>query len=164
MPSITSAIMRGMLEAIYTNGGNARQTVSRRPMIQFTNGSGSGQANRLYDTNITPLSIVASGSQTYNLSSLTDDFGNAIAATKIKGIVIEHLSSSVATGGITIGGGTAPVFGTQIVALPLLPGEHIQLGFKSGYTITATTADRLKITNADATNTATVRVTLLLSQ
>lgn len=164
MPSVTSAMMRGTLEVIYTNGGNVTQNISRRPLRHFTNGNGALQANRVYDTDDTPLTLTASATQTYNLSSLADKLGNTITATKIKGILIEHLPSSVATGGITVGGGTGAVFGTKLVDFPLLPGEHIQLCLGSGYTVTATTADKLRIINADSSNTATVRVTLLLSQ
>ena len=164
MPSIVSAIIRAGLQAIYSNGGSAKQNVSRTPLCQFTDGNGASQANRLYDTDAADLSLAASATQTYNLTSLVDSLGNTIVATKIKGLVIEHRANSAAVSGVTIGGGSNPVFGTQLTGLPLLPGDHIQICFKSGYTVTAVTGMNLGIVNADSSHIATVRVTLLLSQ
>jgi len=165
MSTLTSAILRGALQAIYSDGGTGKVTISRSPLIQLSEGNGTDQANRVYEAGATSTgySIAASGTLVLNLSSLTDAFGTAIAATKIKAILIEHLRLS-ASSGVTIGGGTNPVFGTQIVGLTLNAGDPFMYGRRTGYTVTPTSADRLTITNLDGTNAAKVRVTLILSQ
>lgn len=165
MSTLTSAIVRGSLQAIYTDGGTGKSTVSRTPLVQMSDGNGTDQGNRFFESGPTSagVTIAASGTLVLNLSSLTDVFGVAIAATKIKAILIEHLRSSTASG-VTIGGGTAPVFGTQVVALPLGAGDFFEYVRRAGYTVTATTADRLTITNSDSSNAAKVRVSMILSQ
>lgn len=165
MSSVNSAILRGSCQAIYTDGATGQITCSRTPLVQLSNGNGTDQANRFYESGSTSsgTSIAASSTLVLNLSSLTDAFGQAIAATKIKGIVIEHLRTSSASA-VTIGGGTNPVFGTQISGLPLNAGDFFQYARRQGYTVSSGSADRITITNSDSSNAALVRVTLLLSQ
>lgn len=161
MPNLINAFFRTVLQYNYSDDEAARETPSRTPSKSFTNGSGDNQANRAYYEKHT---IAASGTLVLNLTTGLVDFnGNAIAATKLKALLIEHLDTTTATS-ITIGGGTNPLFGTQIVALPIVNGSHQSFVFPKGYTVASGSADRITITNADGTNQATVRITMLTSQ
>jgi hypothetical protein len=64
----------------------------------------------------------------------------------------------------TIGGGTNPVFGTKISGIEVLPGDCFAFECKSGYAISSGSADRIRIVNADSSNTATGTITILGSQ
>lgn len=160
--SLTSATVRGMIQLLYQDTtGTAKQSLSRMPTVNFTNGTGTAQGNVVYQATLT---ITASSSSTLNLTTgLTDQFGQAIAATKLKAMLIEHLTTTTSTG-ITIGGSTNPLFGTKLVGFEVNNGDHLLYTCKAGYTISSGSADRIRFVNADASNSATVRVTLILSQ
>lgn len=165
MPSsLSSATIRGGFQCLYQDStGTAKQSLSRTPTQNYTNGTGATalQANIVYQVTLT---ITASGSSTLNLTTgLTDQFGQAIAATRLKAMLVEHLTTTTATA-ITIGGSTNPLFGTKLTGFEVNNGDHFQYTCKAGYTISSGSADRIRFVNADASNSATVRVTLLLSQ
>lgn len=161
MASLISAFLRTVFQYNYSDGAAAKETPSRTPAHTFTDGNGDNQANRAY---YRTHSISASGTLTLDLTSgLTDFNGNAIAATKLKAILIEVLDTTAASG-ITIGGGTQALFGTQVVGLPVSNGCHQSFIYPKGYTVAAGATDRIRIVNADAAVIATVRITMLTSQ
>lgn len=158
MPSLISGYVRSSLQLLYFDGTATKQNISRNPSLNFTNGNGSSQGNRCFMASYT---LAASGTQTLNLTTgLLDAFGNTFAITKLRALLIEHLTTTTSTH-ITIGGGTNPLFGTKIASLELYNGDHLFLPYKAGYTVSSGSADRILLTNADATNQATVRVTIL---
>lgn len=159
--SLRKAIIRLQLYAEYLSGNvGVEQKFSDEQRVQFTNGTGSSQFNKVYTTTLT---IAASGNGTVTLSSLTDAFGNALNLTKMNGLLIRHLSTSAASS-VTIGTGTTPLFGTQIAALPLVKGDAFAYESLAGYTVTAASADKIKVINLDGANSATVTVTIFGSQ
>ena len=163
MPSLTNGFIQSTLRAVYSDGYSGTVNLSRTASLNFSNGSGAGQANRVY-TNSATTTIAASGTLSLELSGvLTDAFGNTLTLTLLRALFIEHLTTTTASY-VTIGAGSNPVFGTKIANLELYNGDHFMFTCKNGYTITPATADILRIVNADASNAATVRITILASQ
>jgi hypothetical protein len=127
---------------------------------QLTTGTGAGKANKRY---VNQHTIAAGGSLTLNLSSLSDDFGNAVAFTKVKEIYIE-LSSSTAAVSILIGNAANPFVnwvGAGAHTIRVRNGMAFYLGCcadATAYVVTATTADQLKVLNEDGALSAVVNV------
>lgn len=163
MPSLISGYLRSTFQTLYSDGYSGKVNLFRTPAINFANGNGNGQANRVY-TNSATMTIVASGTLSLDLSgALTDAFGNTLTLTKLRGLLIEHLTTTTASY-VTIGGGSNPVFGSKIDGLEIYNGDHFLWTCKNGYTIAGGSNDALRIVNADGSNSATVRVSLLGSQ
>lgn len=161
MPSIRRANVQFSVTAEYAGDVNGvEQDIVGSFLARLTNGTGTDQANRAFKQTYT---IAASGNQVVNLTSMTDNLGNALVLTKLKALFILHKSTSLASG-VTVGGGTQPLFGTKIVGIEVLPGDVFPFVCRSGYTISSGTADRIRIVNADAVNAATVEVVFLASQ
>lgn len=125
----------------------------------YSFGTSAGQANVISSEE---YSINASATQTLVLddSSLADMFGNVADFSNVKGIRIQHKTSSTSTG-ITIGGTFTVAFtaGTDQLAISLAAGgffafsdNQVALAVGSAETITIT---------ADSGNTAIVTVDLL---
>lgn len=163
MPSLTSGYVRSTFQVLYSDGYTGKQSLFRTPALNFTDGNGAGQANRVY-TNSATMTIAASGTLNIDLSgSVTDAFGNTLTLTKLRALLIEHLTTTTSTN-VTVGGGTNPIFGTKISGLEINNGDHMLFTCKNGYTVTGGSADNLRIVNADASNSATVRISILGSQ
>lgn len=161
MPSINRASVKFLFKADYRGAtSNVQQKISDSLISSFANGTGTSQANRAYQTTLT---ISASGTSTTTLTSLTDNLGNALVLTKLRALFVSHLSTSLASG-ITLGGGTNPLFGTKIVGIEILPGDCFPFVCKTGYAIGLGATDRIRIVNSDASNAATVLLTILGSQ
>jgi hypothetical protein len=126
----------------------------------YTNGTGAGNVDRKY---IAQLTIVASGNTVLNLSSLTDSFGNAVAFLRVKQLYVE-LATATAAASVLIGGATNPFVNWITVGttqVRLRNGMCFFLGAcrdATGYVVTPTTGDSLKITNEDAGLSAVVNV------
>lgn len=125
-------------------------------------GTGTGQANGVLSDRYT---IAASGTQVINLSSITDDLGQAVALAAVKLMVIRGASGNAAD--VTVkpngsGGFIAP-FNAAADTLKLAPGGCIVLAnpAAAGWTVTATTADKLLLTNTSGSAAATVDVMIV---
>ena len=163
MPSLISGYIRSTFQVLYSDGYSGRVSLFRTPALTFADGSGAGQANRVY-TNSATMTIAASGTLSIDLSgSVTDAFGNTLTLTKLRALLIEHLTTTTSTN-ITVGGGANPIFGSKLSGLEINNGDHMLFTCKNGYTITGGSADTLRIVNADGTNQATVRISVLGSQ
>ena len=117
----------------------------------FTNGAGANQISAAYaETRI----LAGSASENLDLSgALTDPLWNAVVLTKLKFLYVENHADS--SGNIIVGAGTAGIVGPFIAAtnaLTIAPGGNVEIANPSagGYTVTATTADILKVENSGA--------------
>lgn len=159
--SIRRAIIQLRFFAEYLGGKpGLEQKISDEQRTQFTNGTGSGQFNKPYTTTLT---IAAGSNTTLTLSSLTNDIGESLSLTKLNGLLIRHLPTSLASQ-VTVGGGTTPVFGTKLVGLEFAKGDAMGFECLAGYTIASASNDKIKFINSDGSNAATVTVTVFGSQ
>lgn len=130
----------------------------------FTDGTGAGNCNRLYV--LTGTTISASSSTTITFTNLTDYFGNTVSFLRLKLIWIQNGAAGATTGAstITVGNATNPIInwvgsGAHTVKIRLGGLLYLVAGGGSdatGYAITASTADQLKITNDDGSNACTL--------
>lgn len=115
--------------------------------LALANGTSANQADILWSDQRT-LAAGANESLDLNGTSLKDAFQTSVAMAKIKLILVENVSGQA----ITIGGATNPLVGwvadpTDCVVLE--PGGlFVITNPGTGYPVTATTGDLLKITNA----------------
>lgn len=113
----------------------------------FTNGTGSGQANKQFHD---ARSLEAGANESLDLAGgLTDTFGNSLTFTKIKFLLIANTST---TQTLSVGGGGVNSFinwvadATDIVKIG--PGATaVLICDPAGVTVTADTGDLLKILN-----------------
>lgn len=120
-------------------------------MLQLLDGTGTGQASKTFTDRRT---IAGSATDTLDLTAvLLDAFGAAITFTAIKAIIIKAAADN--GDDIEIGGNAAAFasfMGAATETIIVKPGGLLVLttGEGAGYAVTATTADMLDITNADA--------------
>lgn len=109
--------------------------------------------------------IAASGTQTFDLvgGSVSGFFGESLAAARLKGVGVQHKTTSLASS-IKFGGGSAPVFGANFITPNLAKGGFFLMATPdaTGWATTATTADILTITNNDSGTGHTASVVLFL--
>lgn len=136
----------------------------------FTNGTGAGKAQKIF---IDQVSISGSSTQSYDLSgSLTNPLGAAVVMTNVKGLYVEH-ATSTATGKCIVRGNfmganslvqpikVVATFDGSTDGINLYPMGCLYLTTGSttaaGYTVTNSSADTITIANADAA-AVTVRI------
>lgn len=114
--------------------------------VEFANGTGNGQANAMFSDY---RALGSGASENLDLAGvLTDAFGTVLTFTKIKAIVIE--SDDANTVDITVGNHATAAFlgpfGAAAHTLAVQPGGLIVLAApKTGWAVTATTADLIKV-------------------
>lgn len=127
--------------------------VATDPLVKAINqtlayGDGDGQVNGFYHERRT---LTTGASQEYDLyGGLENEFGETLNFATIKAIIIH--STLPANKALTVGNGTHPLVGwvgdgaDTVIINP--GGKLILVAPNTGYTVTADTADDLKITNA----------------
>lgn len=130
-------------------------------LLGLANGTGAGNASKAY---YGARSISASSTDVLNLTAtLTDAFGASLSFTKIRGIFIKAAAANVGT--ISMGAGTNPVVGilnsTTDKVIVAAGGFFMAANpTAAGYTVTATTADRITMTN-NAASTANYEILIV---
>lgn len=135
-------------QAVSAGGQTSKNTMDLDFLKSLANGTGLDNASKAYYGS---RSITASGTDVLNLTAtLLDAFGAAISFTKIRGIFIKPAAANAGT--ISMGAGTGPV-----VSILNSATDKINVaagGFfmavnptAAGYTVTASTADKITITN-----------------
>lgn len=116
----------------------------------LVDGTGAGQAQKFFRDRRT---VTTGANDDLDLSgTLTDAFGETLAFTAIKGILIYSVPENSTN--LTVGLSSAPFVswlgGTTPTLGPIIPGGMFFLyrPDAAGYAVTATTADILRITNA----------------
>jgi len=122
-------------------------------VVSFTSGTGSGQANAFFTK---AGSLSSSGSDSLDLAGgITDAFGSTLTCLTVKAIVIE--SATANTVDLTIGNGTNPFvgpFGAAAHTIAVRPGGvAVLVAPQTGWTVTASTGDVLKIAAGAAAST-----------
>src|SRR5579871_1908331 len=128
--------------------GNGQLAINYPLEFDFSDGSGANKVHQCWSSSA--RSIAASGNEALDLSgSLSDAFGNSIALTKVKAILIKASAlnvNDVVVGGAASNGFVSP-FGDPTDKVNVKPGGLLLLVAPdaNGYSVTAATADQLKV-------------------
>lgn len=132
--------------------------------VSWTDGNGSGQANRIYYAERT---LTAGSNETLDLAGvLTDVYGNTLTFAKVLVIAVKNVgtvASRIEFGPNSSNGfGTNTFFGgaTHRVSVNINSGVAV-LYAPAGATVTAGTGDLLYVENMSAVNAATYRIAIL---
>ncbi|MEU1141783.1 hypothetical protein ABZ392_33745 [Streptomyces sp. NPDC005885] len=142
--------------------GEARQSLSRS--MQLLSGTGAGKADKLWADRRT---LAASATEDLDLAGvLLDAYGAAVTFARIKGLVIA--ASKDNTNNVIVGAAASAPWITLLGAthtLTLRPGAFVAVGTgladATGYAVTATTADLLKIANSGGTTGVTYDIHII---
>lgn len=121
--------------------------------LAFTDGSGAGQANRLWHDRRT---LAQSTNDDIDLTGvLADVYGTTITLARVKALIIQHVSG---TNALTIGGSPTNPWISWLAAsgdgVVLRPSGLLVLATNeaTGYTVTASSADVLRVANGAGTS------------
>jgi hypothetical protein len=130
--------------------------------LSLINGTGAGAADRVWSDQIT---INASSNSDIDLAgTLTDPFGAALSFARVKLIVITAASGN--TNNVVVGGASS-TFNTWVTgtspAVVVRPNGFLVLGCSdaTGYVVTATSADVLRLSNSGAGTSVTCDVAIV---
>jgi hypothetical protein len=150
----TSTLNLSLTGQLY-DSGSAIGSVAVAPLnysfaLALAAGTGAGQGNQIFQDRRT---LTTGANESLDLAgTLTNLLGQTITFTKVKLIFIASLSTN--TTALTVGAGSNPFVtflgGTTPTVGPINPGGFFAIGDPgaTGYVVTATTADILKVTNA----------------
>lgn len=129
--------------------------------LAFTDGTGAGQANRLWHDKRT---VNASTNDDIDLAGvLADVYGTTITLARVKALIIQHVSG---TNALTIGGAPTNPWISWLLAtgdgVILRPSGLLVLATNeaTGYTVTGGSADVLRVANG-AGNPVDYKITIL---
>lgn len=155
--------------SLYANQVNAldlntaQSELSYTKILEFTTGTGANQATTVFSDQRT---LTASSTETLDLSgSLTDAFGNVIAFTKIKAIIIYAAIAN--TNDVVVGGaaGTQFVapFGSATDKVNVKPGGFFAISAPdaSGLAVVNASTDSLKIANSSSGTSVTYDIVII---
>lgn len=163
--SLSTARVSGGFSANFASTvdlGTVTHDVVWGPSYVFTDGTGADQAKAVFTDTRT---IAASSSESLDLDGLTDAFGNTIVGTKIKAIAIQAASGN--TNDVVVGGAAsnqfASLFGDVSDTIKIKPGGFFMAVApnSTGYAITASTGDTLKIANSSSGSGVTYTIAIL---
>jgi len=149
MTSLT-AVVKASISAIFKKTLDGRDAVDRIPEssdIALGYGTGYGKIDIDF---MDVRTLAASTSENLDLAgSLTDAFGQTITAAKIKAIEIENPEASLSN--LTVGAAASNTFVGPFAdatdAIVLKPGDKTVIVSRTGWTVTASTGDILKVAN-----------------
>lgn len=133
--------------------GSVDYPLNFAPNVNFTDGAGAGQASKVWSDTRT-LAASATEDLDLNGTALVDAFGNALALTKGKVLIVTADVGNV--NDVVVGGAAsnawATMFGSATDKVKVRPGGFLVLADPSagGYTVTPTTGDLLRIGNGGA--------------
>lgn len=141
--------------------GTSRASCRLDASIVMQDGTGTDQADKVFSDRRT---LGASASETLDLTNLTDPFGAALTFAKIKAIMIT--ASADNTNNVVVGAaGSNQFLGPLADAsdkLIIPPGGAILLTApKSGWTVTNSSTDNLKIENSAGSTGVTYDIMLI---
>ncbi|MFE6103188.1 hypothetical protein ACFVQ4_24970 [Streptomyces laurentii] len=142
--------------------GRAPQSLARA--MSLADGTGAGKADRVWSDR---RQLNASATEDLDLAGvLLDAFGSAVTFARIKGIVIAAAAGN--TNNVVVGNAASNAWSTLLGAtgtLTLRPGAFVAVGTgaadATGYTVTASTGDVLKIANSGAGSTVTYDIHII---
>lgn len=130
--------------------------------FDLANGTSADQANMMWSDQRT---LTASSTENIDLAgSLTNAFGDAITFTKLRGIIIYAASGN--TNNVLLGGDAASIstlVGNINDIIVIRPGGMFAAiaPDATGYAVTATTADIIKIANSAGSTSVTYDIVLI---
>ena len=133
--------------------GVARAPVQVRRAVALASGTGVGKADRVFSDR---RSIAASSSEDLDLAGvLLDAFGVAITFARVKGLIVTAAATNV--NNVVVGAASGSPWAGLLGAthtLTLRPGASFAVmageADATGYAVTATSADLLKIANSSS--------------
>lgn len=151
-----------LTSALDLGTASAPQALSRS--MSLLNGTAVGQADKVFSDRRT---LAASGTEDLDLAgTLLDAYGAAITFARVKGIIIAAATGN--TNNVVVGAAASNPWATLLSAtgtVTLRPGAFIAAGTgtadATGYAVTATTADLLKIANSGAGTSVTYDIHII---
>lgn len=166
MSTTLAATLALSLVANFNQGidvGTLNQDVKFVPNYVFTDGTGANQAKILFSDTRT---LAASATENLDLAGvLTDAFGNTVTFDKIKAIIVTAAPGN--TNAVIFGGAAsaqaAPWFGDVSDTNVIRPGGLLCMVAPdaTGFDVTATTADLLKMANGGGSTSVTYTIVLI---
>lgn len=154
------------LTAAYANSldmGAVSYLANFKPNFVFSDGTGANQAKYIFTDTRT---LAASATENLDLAGvLLDAFGNALTFDKIKALIIT--ADATNTNDVLVGGAAtaqaSAFFGDVTDVVKVRPGGMLALVAPdaTGYDVTATTADLLKLANSGAGTGVTYTIVLI---
>lgn len=161
-----TATVRAEIGSSYTSvldQGTATFPASVSSIIQFTNGSGANQVDRLFSDQRT---ITASSNEDLDLAgSLTDAFGATLTFVRVKAIIVKAAAGN--TNNVVVGGAASNQFvgpfGAATHTIAVKPGGALIFVAPdaTGWAVTAGTGDLLRIANSGAGTSVTYDIQIL---
>jgi len=151
-----------LTSALDLGSGRAAQSLSRK--MSLGNGTTAGNADRVWSDRRT---LAASGTEDLDLAGvLLDAFGATVTFARIKGLIIAAADANA--NNVVVGAAASAPWVTLLGAthtLTLRPGAFVAVGTgaadATGYAVTATTADLLKIANSGAGTSVTYDIHII---
>ena len=165
--TLTSAVRLGVTATQRSVGdlGTASAPVELRAAVALADGSGAGQANRVFADTRT---LAASATEDLDLAGvLLDSFGAAITFARIKALIIRAAPGN--TNDVIVGGASATQFASWVGAathtIKVRPGATLALFAgeedATGYVTAAGASDLLKIANSAGGSSVSYDVVLI---
>jgi hypothetical protein len=136
-----------------------------RNRVNLTSGTGAGAADLMFSDTRT---IAASSDDDLDLAGgLTDNLGTALTFVKVKALIV--VAAAANTNNVLIGGDATSTFLTWVESEPdavvLRPGAGLALfagpADATGYAVTASTGDLLRISNSGAGSSVTYDIVIV---
>ncbi|MGW2209914.1 hypothetical protein [Streptomyces sp. NPDC001781] len=146
------------------NLGTSRAPQSLSRQMQLSNGTGAGKADRVWSARRT---ITASSSDDLDLAGvLLDAYGAVITFARVKGIIVAAAAAN--TNNLVIGAAATNPWATLLGStgtLTVRPGGFVAVGTgqtdTTGYAVTASTGDLLRITNGGSGSSVTYDIHII---
>lgn len=160
-----TANIKDAVTATLTNTADfesASSSIADATSITFTDGTGAGQADRIFKDQRT---LGASATEDLDLSgALTNIYGTTVVFARIKYIRVSAAAAN--TNNVNVARATAngvPLFLAALDAIPVRPGGFFSWGCSdaTGIAVTAGTGDLLTITNSGGTTGVTYNITII---
>ena len=141
--------------------GDPKKTLNVNSILELVTGTTAGKADLVFADTRT---LTASSSENLDLAGgLTDAFGAAITFAEIVAILVKPAAASannVLVGGAASNGFATP-FGDATDVVKVTPGGLFMLVSDTGYAVTASTADILKVANGGSGTSVTYDIVIV---
>lgn len=146
--------------------GTASDPITHAVAIELANGTGAGQADKVFADTRT---ILASANEDLDLAAgaLTDAFGTTLTFAKVKALYVAAAAGN--TNNVVVGGAAANAwvgpFGDATDKITVRPGGVLELAVGeadiNGYAVTAGTGDQLRVANSGGTTSVTYTIIIV---
>lgn len=144
--------------------GNPDVTPALSWVRNYLNGVGVAAADKLF-TDVRTLAASATESLDLSAGALTDPFGSVVTFAQVKAMIVRAADGN--TNNVLVGGAASNAWATWAGdvtdVISVKPGGIFAIAAPgaTGFPVTATTADLLKITNSGAGTSVTYTIVLL---